>query len=101
MLTLTTIFCMIDSLVITQTQDPTTYQFDWRTDGWFISALIINLLSFFIVVLLFLIHKCYWEKAYTEIRVSDKKKNPMKLWRNKKCDDYFYSFFTAGRLKMI
>ena len=61
--TLTTILCLIDSLNISFKNDP-NYVFVWNEDGWFITALIVNLISVFSVFLLFVLHKLYWESAY-------------------------------------
>lgn len=83
--TLATILCMIDSVIIWKNEDPTTYVFDWSTDGWFIASLIINLLSVFVVVLLFILHKFYWERVYIGIRDANRKEKVLvkQLWRNR------------------
>lgn len=67
--TVASILCLIQSLSLTLNKtDATTYEFVWSTDGYFMSAFIINLLNVAVVFTLFIIHKCFWEKVYIKNR---------------------------------
>jgi len=75
----------------------------WKEDGWFLAALIVNLINVFSVLLLFVLHKLYWERAYKaprEENIRDKvfmKKN----WYNHDCDHYFSEYIKSGKVKVI
>jgi hypothetical protein len=60
---LTTILTIIDSL-ITARIETVDFVFDYSVNGWFIATVIINLIVVAIVIVLFAIHKFYWEPTY-------------------------------------
>jgi hypothetical protein len=57
--TAASVLCLIQSMSIKDI-DPTLFKFDWSSDGYFIAALILNLINVVTVLLLFMIHKFYW-----------------------------------------
>ena len=58
---------IIDSLITARTQ-PTNFIFVWSNSGWFIATIIIEIIVAFVVIVLFAIHKLYWERVYTAPR---------------------------------
>ena len=104
MLTLTTVLCLIDSVIIFTTEsDITAYKFNWREDGWFIAAMIINIICVFIVFVMFVIHKLFWEKVYTRPRGLHKKEKVLhkEHWYNSECDGCFEPYIKSGKIKVI
>jgi hypothetical protein len=101
--TLASILCLIQSLYTWTTQDLTVYSFDWKSDGFFITALILNLINVVVVFSLFILHKCYWEKAYNKPRDSAGKAQVLKKvqWRNTECDKYFYNEIKSGKITVL
>lgn len=82
--TIASILCLIQSLLY---KDETA-DYVWQEDGFFIVALVLNLLTVFIVFLLFIIHKCFWETVYASESNHSKKERILirKHWGNKECD---------------
>lgn len=101
--TLASILCLIQSLYIFTTKDLTIYSFDWRSDGFFITALLLNLITVVVVFSLFILHKCYWEKAYNRPRDTSGKVQVLKKvhWRNPECDKYFYNEIKKGKITVL
>lgn len=58
---------LIDAVAIRK-EDNLTYDIVWNENGYFILALIINLITVVVVGVLFLMHKFWWEKIYTKER---------------------------------
>jgi hypothetical protein len=48
--------CLIQSYLGRDITEP----YDWTTDGFFLAALTLNLLTVFIVLLMFVVYKCCW-----------------------------------------
>ena len=65
LLVLTNGLVVIDSIIVFRQSDP-NYLFDWRTDGWFIATIIINMIVVFIILVMFILHKVFWERIYTK-----------------------------------
>lgn len=91
--TVASVLCLIQSLYIYTAKDLSVYKFIWSEDGFFITALIINLLTVVTVFFIFILHKCHWEKAYVRPRDSAGKAQVLKKvhWKNPECDNYFYN----------
>lgn len=94
---------MIQSLSLTLYSDLTIYKFDWKEDGYFITSLIINLLTVAIVIALFIIHKFYWEKIYTQRQSNEGKVGILKKihWGNEECDLQFAEHFKNGKISVL
>ncbi len=78
---------MLDSLAI-RFEDNAIYSMNWQEDGFFIVALLINLLSVLIVIVLYILHRCWWENVYNkqrEVKISSKLIKDH--WENKECDE--------------
>ena len=58
------ILCLVQSVTI-RNEDNLTYQIVWNEDAFFITAVILNLITVVVVLLLFILHKCWWERIYT------------------------------------
>ncbi len=101
--TVASVLCLIQSLYVFTTQDLTTYSFVWNQDGFFITALIINLITVVAVFFLFILHKCHWEKAYVRPRDSTGKVQVFQKihWKNAECDKYFYNEIKSGRINVM
>jgi hypothetical protein len=65
--------------------------FDYTANGWFIATLIIDLVVVAIVMVMFIVHKCYWEPCYVAPREDDTKALDFERenWENKACDAEF------------
>lgn len=59
----TSLLCLISSLSWSG-EDPSTYEFDWMTDPFFLLALFITLASFISIATMFFLHKFKWEPSY-------------------------------------
>lgn len=81
---LTTIFTMIDSVITARTKDA-AYVFEWQSNGWFWTTVVLNLISVVVIIVLFIVHKVFWERVYTSTeKVKKKQKNlPKKQWYNR------------------
>lgn len=76
-------------------------EFDWQNSPLFLVSVGLNSATFITVLLLFLIHKCVWERTYTrekETAGKVSKKLMRKLWSNEECDYEFSR--AAGRFKL-
>lgn len=59
------------------------YEFIWRENKLFKAAIILSCLTFAVVLLLYILHKCYWEPQYQSKSKYDKdKKRYKKIKRN-------------------
>jgi hypothetical protein len=65
----TTFLTLYDAMV-NRHMDPTVYETVWTSNVCFLITISINLLCGAIVVLLFLVHKIWWEYVYTKKRPS-------------------------------
>jgi hypothetical protein len=75
--------------------------FDWQNSPLFLVAVGLNAATFVTVFLLFIVHKCIWERIYLRERETAgkvSKKLVRKLWRNEECDYEFSR--VAARLKL-
>lgn len=78
---------MLDSLAI-RFEDNAIYSMNWQENGFFIVALLINILSVLIVIVLYILHRCWWENVYNkqrEVKISSKLIKDH--WENKECDE--------------
>lgn len=93
---------MIESLKL-WLDDPNTYVFNYKTNGFFIVALILNLLALGMVIMLLITHKCYWEPTYLTEPDGGKKDNVLKKasWSNKDCDKYFEKMIRDKRITIV
>ena len=95
---LTTFLTLLDSLIVRK-EDPGQYETDTGTNGFFLITLIINVFCIGIVLVLLVLHKCWWEKLYTKER--EKKitgKMNRELWENKECDEDFKYFIETEKI---
>ena len=80
-------------------KDPAVYETDWLNDWFYMSTLFINAISFFTVIILYVLHKIWWEKVYTrkkEERVFIKLNRL--LWENKECDEDFKKMTLSSQI---
>jgi hypothetical protein len=75
--------------------------FDWQNSPLFLASVALNAATFAIVLLLFLVHKCFWERGYKQQRDRQgkvSKKLARQVWENQECDEVFSRL--SGRLKL-
>lgn len=58
-----TFFTIFDA-IFTFKNEPATFVFDWKANGWYLTTLIIDIISVAVVLGLFVVHKVYWERTY-------------------------------------
>ena len=97
---LTTILTMVDSLITARTKD-VGYIFEWQTNGWFWTTVVISSLVVVTVVVLFIVHKLVWEPVYLSEDKEKKKTLSKKLWYNRKCDKEFIDSWKAQAITVV
>lgn len=94
----TTFLTLLDALTVRK-KDPAVYETDWLNDWFYMSTLFINIISFLTVIILYILHKVWWETVYTrekEERVFTKLNRF--LWENKECDQDFKKMTLSNRI---
>jgi uncharacterized integral membrane protein len=92
---------LVESFIV---RNEVEYEFKWEESNLFLISLALNALTFGIIFMLFVIHKCFWERKYTKelIKVNKKYKTFVrKIWRNRECDNEFSSFAVNHKLKNL
>lgn len=62
-----TLLTLMDALDV-RFYDNLSYNITWYQNGYFIMALLMNIATFLIVLVLFVVHKVWWEKVYLRAR---------------------------------
>lgn len=79
------VLCLIQSFLGRDYTD----EYDWSTDPFYIATIALNLLTIFVELTLFIVHKAYWERKY--LQEGAEKYNGLRRaeWSNPKCDKIF------------
>lgn len=75
---------------------------NWTVNGWFIYAMITIIVVFLTIIIIFVVHKLYWEKVYLLRRPNKVQQLRREEWSNTDCDDEFKRAIARGvPIKML